>query len=51
MNEKLNQTFYEVEITAVFKVDISRFAVKAMPTAQKIADKSVYWRVSILLWP
>lgn len=49
MNEKLNQTFYEVEITAVFKVDVTRFGVKAMPTAQKIADKTVNWRVNILL--
>jgi len=45
VNEKLNQTFLDVDITVNFKENVSNYGLKTIPTANKISDRSVSWKV------
>jgi len=48
VNEKLNQTYYDVDITVNFKENVSNYGVKTIPTANKITDKQVSWKAKSL---
>ncbi len=49
VNEKLNQTYLDVDIIVNFKENISNYGIKTIPTANKITDRQVSWKVKIFL--
>jgi len=48
INEKLGQTFYDVDITVNLKTPLSNFGVKTVPNANAMTEKSVTWKAKSL---